>query len=106
MEHILYLHLRLDGVSLMSSTQIRAGGGRIVVSQHNGNPVFSELSSTYPLKLLSPRVHQKSVAVVYALTYGGGLVGGDQVHLSAEIDQATILVLLTQVGMLVSLLLF
>ncbi|THV07657.1 UreD-domain-containing protein [Dendrothele bispora CBS 962.96] len=76
--------------------QIHAGGGRIVLSQHSGNAIFSELSSTYPLKLLSPRVQQKCVAVVYALTYGGGLVGGDQVHLSAEINQAAILLLLTQ----------
>ncbi|KAK7468765.1 hypothetical protein VKT23_003266 [Stygiomarasmius scandens] len=76
--------------------QINAGGGRIVLSQHEGNAVFSELSSTYPLKLLSPRVHQRCVAIVYACSYGGGLVGGDQVHLSTEINQGAILVLLSQ----------
>ncbi|KAF5374822.1 hypothetical protein D9758_000401 [Tetrapyrgos nigripes] len=80
----------------MPPSQLHAGGGRIVLSQHNGDPVFAQLSSTYPLKLLSPRVHQKPVAVVYALTYGGGLVSGDQVHLSAEIDRGVILVFLTQ----------
>ncbi|KAJ8702444.1 hypothetical protein PTI98_001155 [Pleurotus ostreatus] len=77
--------------------KISVGGGRIVLNKLAGQIVtFAELSSTYPLKLLSPKVTEDGVAVVYALTYGGGLVGGDRVNLSVEVGAATSLVLLTQ----------
>ena len=59
--------------------------------------MISELASSYPLKLLSPRTPEKNVCVVYMLTYGGGLVAGDQVDLSGEVHDGTMLVLLTQV---------
>ncbi|KAF9462112.1 UreD-domain-containing protein [Collybia nuda] len=76
---------------------IHAGGGRIVLSSYgSSHAVFSELSSTYPLKLLSPRISPSGVAVVYILSYGGGLVGGDQVNLSVDVDTGGVLVLLSQ----------
>jgi urease accessory protein len=81
-----------------SIPKIHAGGGRIALSSYGSNAVFSELSSTYPLKLLSPRISQGGIAVVYILSYGGGLVGGDQVNLSVDIDTGTALVLLSQVS--------
>ncbi|KAF5385409.1 hypothetical protein D9757_005389 [Collybiopsis confluens] len=72
----------IDSDSCMTSSssdiaRIHAGGGRITLSCHGGKIWFSELSATYPLKLLSPNVTSDGVGVVYALTYGGGLVGGD-----------------------------
>jgi len=73
-----------------------AGRGRIVLGLHGQNAVFSELSYRYPLKLLSPRVHEPSVAVAYILTYGGGLVSGDRVHLNVEVCRGAVLLLLTQ----------
>lgn len=76
---------------------IESGGGRIVVGSHGSNVVFSELSSTYPLKLLSPRIAQDGVAVVYILSYGGGLVGGDSVSLAVDVGLGAVLVLLSQV---------
>lgn len=75
------------------------GSGRITVSLHGEKAVLSELSSTYPLKLLSPHVHDRT-AIVYLLTYGGGLVGGDQVDLAVEVQPGTGLVLLSQVGLI------
>lgn len=81
---------------ISSIPRIHAGHGRIVVSSHNSTAVLSELSSKYPLKLLSPWTPQKNVAIVYALTYGGGLVGGDQVYLTVDVSLGAILVLLTQ----------
>ncbi|KAJ7492742.1 urease accessory protein UreD, partial [Mycena latifolia] len=57
---------------------------------------FSELSSTYPLKLLSPRIHGPGLAVAYIISYGGGLVSGDNVHLSVDVGSGAILVLLSQ----------
>lgn len=51
----------------------------------------------YPLKLISPSPtsHQKSV-LVFLLTYGGGLVGGDQVHLKIEVQPNAKLSIVTQ----------
>lgn len=78
---------------------IDVGGGRIVSRRHGSEIVFSELSSTYPLKLLSPRVtHDSGVALVYIISYGGGLVGGDRVKLSVDVGSDTSLMLLSQVS--------
>jgi urease accessory protein len=77
---------------------IDTGSGRIVSRSHGLAVVFSELSSTYPLKLLSPKINQDGVALVYILSYGGGLVGGDRVELSVDVGSGTILVLLSQVS--------
>lgn len=61
---------------------------------------FSRLSFCYPLKLLSPTPLPSSPAglrVVYLLSYGGGLVGGDRVWIDVGVEQGARLVLLTQV---------
>lgn len=76
--------------------KIEAGVGRIVLRVHGTSAVFSELSSTYPLKLLSPRIEQDGVAVVYNMSYGGGLVGGDSIRLNVDIGRGASLVVLTQ----------
>ncbi|KAF9022979.1 hypothetical protein BDZ89DRAFT_1070340 [Hymenopellis radicata] len=81
-----YVSLVKHRFHLVASTSPTPGGtGRIVVSSHGSRATFSELSSTYPLKLLSPRAFDDSVALVYLLTYGGGLVSGDQVNLSVQV---------------------
>jgi urease accessory protein len=74
-----------------------AGHGKIAAQIHNNQVVFPVLSYAYPLKLLSPRMHQEGVALVYMMTYGGGLVGGDRISLSVNIEQDARLVLLSQV---------
>ncbi|KAF8078749.1 UreD urease accessory protein-domain-containing protein [Lyophyllum atratum] len=81
----------------MHIPKILSGGGRISLTSYGANAVFSELASTYPLKLLAPRIARHGVAVVYLLNYGGGLVGGDQVVLSVDVDSRVVLVLLSQV---------
>ncbi|KAI0274771.1 UreD urease accessory protein-domain-containing protein [Gloeopeniophorella convolvens] len=73
-----------------------AGHGNITAQIHNNRVVFPVLSYTYPLKLLSPRMQQPGVGVVYMLTYGGGLVGGDSVSLSVTVEAGAQLVLLSQ----------
>lgn len=85
-------------ITMSSLTSIATGGGRIASRSHGSEVVFSELVSTYPLKLLSPRVLQDDVALVYILSYGGGLVGGDRVQLSVDVGTGTTLVLLSQVS--------
>jgi len=97
--HLLTL-AALDFRSMSSASPsiqtIDTGSGRIVSRSHGSFVVFSELSSTYPLKLLSPQITQDGVALVYILSYGGGLVGGDSVKLSVEAGSGTVLVLLSQ----------
>ena len=80
--------------------RVGAGIGRIHLQCHGHDSVFSELSYSYPLKLLSPRVTTPGVGVVYVLTYGGGLVGGDRVNLGVEVEEGARLVMLTQVSIL------
>ncbi|KAF8203120.1 UreD urease accessory protein-domain-containing protein [Pholiota molesta] len=77
------------------ASRLQAGGGCVTVSVHGERAVFSELSSTYPLKLLSPYI-QDTTALVYLLTYGGGLVSGDEVDLRVHVELEATLVLLSQ----------
>lgn len=77
-------------------SRIHAGDGQIAVALHANKSVLSKLSSAYPLKLLSPS-NQDATAIVYLLTYGGGLVGGDEVNLRVDIGPGARLILLSQV---------
>ncbi|KAF7872084.1 uncharacterized protein EAF02_009189 [Botrytis sinoallii] len=58
---------------------------------------LSGMTFQYPLKLISPSpsAEQKSV-LVFLLTYGGGLVGGDQVHLKIDVNPNAKLSIVTQ----------
>ncbi|KIJ68581.1 hypothetical protein HYDPIDRAFT_24841 [Hydnomerulius pinastri MD-312] len=76
--------------------RLGVGDGRIACSLHGSAVVFSELSSTYPLKLLSPRLAEAAVAIVYVLSYGGGLVSGDRVKLKVDVEGGSKLILLSQ----------
>ena len=78
-----------------------AGVGRIVLDLHGNRATFSALSYRYPLKILSPRIHEPAVAIAYLLTYGGGLVSGDCIRLSISVAPETCLLLLTQACALV-----
>ncbi|KAJ7225641.1 UreD urease accessory protein-domain-containing protein [Mycena pura] len=73
-----------------------AGCGRISVELHGEDAVFSQLAAAYPLKLLSPRIRQPGLAIAYIINYGGGLVSGDYVSLSAEVGPCASLLLLSQ----------
>jgi len=76
--------------------KVNAGEGRIAVHGCGNEAILSELSYSYPLKLLSPRTSEHRVALVYVLSYGGGLVGGDRIKLSAIVQDGAILVVLSQ----------
>lgn len=58
---------------------------------------LSTITFQYPLKLISPSPSssQKSV-LVFLLTYGGGLVGGDQVNLTIDVKPKAKLTIVTQ----------
>lgn len=75
-----------------------AGGGTIVTAPlPAGGSCLQTMNFQYPLKLISPSPssEQKSV-LVFLLSYGGGLVGGDTVHLKVQILPQSRLSLVTQ----------
>lgn len=81
------------------------GRGNITVKRlPHGPSALESISYQYPLKLISPSqtsgtggsgAHQPSV-LIFLLSYGGGLVGGDQVELSVTIHDGARLSVVTQ----------
>lgn len=60
-------------------------------------PTLSTLSYSYPLKLIAPHPTSRSKSLLVSLlTYGGGLVGGDSIHLRITVGSGSRLSLLTQ----------
>lgn len=75
-----------------------AGEGNIVSRvMPNGLSGLEAVTYQYPLKLISPKpaVDQKS-ALVFLLSYGGGLVGGDSVSLGIDVLKGARLSIVTQ----------
>ena len=92
--------------SMFSAPEIKtvaAGRGQIMLSVHGTKAIFEELSAAYPLKLLAPRVCREAVAIVYLLTYGGGLVAGDRVELDVQLKGGSKLLVLSQVSRWISM---
>lgn len=74
------------------------GDGKIVAKLlPAGGTGLEAITYQYPLKLISPSSHSdlKSV-LVFILSYGGGLVGGDAVNLDVEVHPGAKLSLVTQ----------
>ena len=78
------------------------GKGEIILSLlPPKRPVLTTFSYQYPLKLVAPNFHTAPndghpVNIVFLLTYGGGIVGGDKISLSVSIAASTRLILVTQ----------
>ncbi|KAH8771883.1 UreD urease accessory protein-domain-containing protein [Diaporthe sp. PMI_573] len=75
------------------------GDGIITVKRlPNGHSHLEGITYQYPLKLISPpRNHQQDKSVlVFLLSYGGGLVGGDTVNLTIQVQRDAHLSIVTQ----------
>lgn len=62
----------------------KPGEGHIIAQLiPHGISSISKFTFQYPLKIITPPspVGLRKSALAFLLTYGGGLVGGDQVHL-------------------------
>lgn len=79
------------------SSSIPGEGHLVVELLPHDISALSKLAFQYPLKLISPSpsADQKSL-LVFLLTYGGGLVGGDQVHLVIDVKTRSKLSIVTQ----------
>lgn len=82
------------------------GEGKIDCSMVAGR-LHQAVSAAYPLKIISPDAAAYSTghpaeagrlqpAVSYILSYGGGIVHGDHIHVDARCGQGCVLLLLTQ----------
>ncbi|KAL3478629.1 UreD urease accessory protein-domain-containing protein [Aspergillus californicus] len=95
-------------ISPFESSIAKPGQGKVVLSLlPPANPSLSTLTYKYPLKLLarSPGFVPQSVISsasrpvhLYLLTYGGGLLPGDQVDVSITLEPRTRLVVTTPQG--------
>ena len=79
------------------------GNGSIrVATLQPRKQVLKSFDYQYPLKLIAPDPHisigpsHHTVTLVFLLTYGGGLVGGDKISLNVVLEESTRLVLVTQ----------
>ncbi|KAI3399340.1 hypothetical protein diail_7295 [Diaporthe ilicicola] len=75
------------------------GDGTITVKRlPNGHSHLETITYQYPLKLITPpRNHQQDRSVlVFLLSYGGGLVGGDSVNLAIDVQRGARLSIVTQ----------
>lgn len=74
------------------------GEGRILARLlPNGTTGLEAISYQYPLKLITPlHPSETKSALVFLLSYGGGLVAGDTVHLSIDVEAGGKLSLVTQ----------
>lgn len=73
-------------------------GALTAVLLPNGHSHIATLTYQYPLKLISPprNPQQHRAALVFLLSYGGGLVGGDAVALAVDVHAGAKLAVVTQ----------
>lgn len=85
-------------ISPFPKSSSAAGDGTIVVKLlPNGVPSLETVTYQYPLKLISPpRNHELKSILIFLLSYGGGLVGGDSVNLSIDVRPGSRLSIVTQ----------
>ncbi len=79
------------------STSTPGEGHIIAALQSNATSAFEKVVYQYPLKLISPSPtsYQRSV-LAFLLSYGGGLVGGDQINLRIDVRENAKLSIVTQ----------
>ncbi|KAI1206284.1 UreD-domain-containing protein [Annulohypoxylon truncatum] len=74
------------------------GEGRIVAKLTPNNvSALESMTYQYPLKLISPAsAAEQGSVLVFLLSYGGGIVGGDQINLSIDVQPSARLSIVTQ----------
>jgi urease accessory protein len=72
-----------------------AASAVVQIGRHGRQSVVSRAFASSPLRLLTPSNHGHA-AWVFTSTYGGGLVGGDAVHLRVDVGDGATALLQTQ----------
>lgn len=79
------------------STSAPGEGAIVARTLPNGATGLEKMTYQYPLKLISqPRPAERPSALVFLLSYGGGLVAGDRVNLGVDVGPGARLSLVTQ----------
>ncbi|ORY56193.1 UreD urease accessory protein-domain-containing protein [Leucosporidium creatinivorum] len=82
---------------LLPTRRLAPGEGVVKLARAGQQAVFETVKFSYPLKLIVPKRHfMDGLNVLYMISYGGGLVAGDQVVMHVEVEKGATLVLLTQ----------
>jgi len=71
------------------------GRGSVEIVRHGERSVVTRAFANSPLRLLTPRNHGRG-AWIYTATYGGGLVGGDAIHVDVRLGSDAVAMLSTQ----------
>ena len=87
--------LTIAGTITECPSPIVAGTGLLRFARVGSRTVVQQTFATSPLKMLNPRASDRA-ASVYTATYGGGLVGGDAIHLTVDVEPGARAVLTTQ----------
>ncbi|KAI9482801.1 MAG: urease accessory protein UreD [Benjaminiella poitrasii] len=61
-----------------------------------GRAQFERIHAQYPLKFIPTQGHAAHLAVVYMLSYGGGIISGDTFNIDLTVQTTAILLLMTQ----------
>jgi urease accessory protein len=75
--------------------RLLAGSGFLHFSNVRGTTVLTRVAAASPLCLLHPK-NAGSAAWVYAATFGGGLLGGDEIALDVRVDAGASALISTQ----------
>ncbi|KAG6033938.1 hypothetical protein E4U41_006772 [Claviceps citrina] len=90
--------VRTRGLPFPKSSSVPGEGQIVAKTLPGGGNGIESMAYQYPLKLISPTSPtggQKS-ALVFIMSYGGGLVGGDAVSLTVHVQSKANLILVTQ----------
>lgn len=74
----------------------RSGRGKVVACVSDGRTVLASTRAESPLRLLRPTFPGTKSAAVCIATFGGGLVGGDEIDLDVHVGTGATLLLFTQ----------
>ncbi|OAD07753.1 hypothetical protein MUCCIDRAFT_136720 [Mucor lusitanicus CBS 277.49] len=72
------------------------GKGILICSCYNQRSKFERIHAQYPLKFIPTTGHADRLAVVYMLSYGGGVISGDTFSIDMTVNTDAILLLMTQ----------
>ncbi|GAA5813324.1 hypothetical protein MFLAVUS_006801 [Mucor flavus] len=79
-----------------STAENEPGKGILVCSRYDDRTKFERVHAQYPLKFIPTTGHADRLAVVYMMSYGGGVISGDKFTVDMTINESAILLLMTQ----------
>jgi len=88
------LDSRLRGEGVRESS--REGRGTLVARLQGDRSVLARAHSSAPLRFLHPTFPGSRAATVCLVTFGGGLVDGDEIELGLHVEEGATLVVFTQ----------